>query len=64
MKKTNFDSYLERQLDNPNFAPRFHQAGEEWDVALRSAARRNKDRRSQADFGRKNSALPGAKGRE
>lgn len=34
MKKTNFDSYLEQQLHDPEFAARFEHAGEAWDVAL------------------------------
>lgn len=34
MKKTNFDSYLEQQLQDPEFAVRFSRAGEAWDVAL------------------------------
>lgn len=28
MKKTNFDRYLEEQLQDPEFAARFEQAGE------------------------------------
>jgi transcriptional regulator with XRE-family HTH domain len=34
MKPTNFDLYLEEQLQNPEFARRFHAAGEAWDVSL------------------------------
>jgi hypothetical protein len=34
MKKTNFDRYLEEQLQKPAFAVRFERAGEAWDVAL------------------------------
>ena len=34
MKKTNFDRYLEEQLQDPDFAERFKAAGEAWDVAL------------------------------
>ena len=34
MKKTNFDLYLEAQLQDPDFAERFERAGEAWDVAL------------------------------
>jgi transcriptional regulator with XRE-family HTH domain len=34
MKKTNFDRYLEEQLQDPEFAERFKAAGEAWDVSL------------------------------
>ena len=34
MKITNFDSYLEQQLHDPEFATRFEHAGQPWDVAL------------------------------
>ncbi len=34
MNKTNFDSYLEQQMQDPEFAARFNRAGEAWDVAL------------------------------
>lgn len=34
MKKTNFDRYLEEQLQDPAFAARFERVGEAWDVAL------------------------------
>ncbi|HUF43250.1 MAG TPA: helix-turn-helix transcriptional regulator [Verrucomicrobiae bacterium] len=47
MKKTNFDRYLENQLDNPAFATRFRKAGEAWDVALQIAALREKAGLSQ-----------------
>lgn len=40
MKKTNFDRYLEEQLQDPVFAARFKRAGEAWDVALQIAALR------------------------
>jgi hypothetical protein len=38
MKKTNFDLYLEQQLQDTVFAERFDTAGETWDVALREMA--------------------------
>ena len=38
--KTNFDIYLEKQLQNPEFKRRFEQAGEAWEVALQLAALR------------------------
>jgi len=40
MKKTNFDRYLEEQLQYPAFAARFERAGEAWDVALQITALR------------------------
>ena len=40
MKKTNFDRYLEEQLENPAFAARFERAGEAWDVTLQIIALR------------------------
>ena len=40
MKKTNFDHYLEGQLQDPDFALRYEQAGEAWDVALQITALR------------------------
>jgi len=30
MKKTNFDRYLDKQLQDPEFAARFKNAGEAW----------------------------------
>ena len=53
MKKTNFDSYLEEQLRDPDFAERFKRAGEAWDVALQLAALREQAGRSQTELARK-----------
>src|ERR1039458_8855429 len=53
MKKTNFDRYLEEQMQDPDFAERFKQAGEAWDVALQIAALREKAGLSQRDLARK-----------
>src|SRR5882724_13138820 len=50
MKKTNFDRYLDEQLQNPAFAARFQRAGEAWDVALQIAALRLQARLSQKDL--------------
>ena len=50
MKKTNFDRYLEEQLQDPAFAARFKRAGEAWDVALQIAALRRQARLSQKDL--------------
>ncbi len=48
MKKTNFDSYVEKQLQDPEFAARFKRAGEAWDVALQIT-----DLRRQAELSQK-----------
>jgi hypothetical protein len=40
MKRTNFDRYLEEQLQDPAFAGRFERAGEAWDVAPQIAGLR------------------------
>ena len=53
MKKTNFDRYLEEQMQDPAFAMRFKQAGEAWDVALQIAALREQAGLSQKDLARK-----------
>jgi transcriptional regulator with XRE-family HTH domain len=39
-KQTNFDLYLKEQLKAPDFAERFRNAGEAWDVALQLASLR------------------------
>ncbi|MEI8044953.1 MAG: helix-turn-helix domain-containing protein [Verrucomicrobiota bacterium] len=53
MSKTNFDRYLEEQLQDPAFTERFKRAGEPWDVALQIAALREKAGLSLKDFARK-----------
>ena len=53
MKKTNFDRYLEGQMEDPAFAARFKEAGEAWDVALQIAALRELAGLSQNDLARK-----------
>jgi transcriptional regulator with XRE-family HTH domain len=53
MKKTNFDRYLQTQLEDPAFAARFERAGEAWDVALQLAALRQQAGLSQKDLARK-----------
>src|SRR6266581_7059912 len=52
MKKTNFDLYLQEQLQDPVFAGRFERAGEAWDVALQIAALRQQAGLSQRDLAR------------
>jgi ribosome-binding protein aMBF1 (putative translation factor) len=53
MKKTDFDRYLEEQMQDPAFAARFKQAGEAWDVALQIAALREQAGLSQKDLASK-----------
>lgn len=48
--KTNFDSYLDEQLRNPEFADRFARAGEAWDIALQIAAARENAGLSQREL--------------
>jgi transcriptional regulator with XRE-family HTH domain len=48
--KTNFDSYLDEQLRDPEFADRFARAGEAWDIALQIAAAREKAGLSQREL--------------
>lgn len=50
MKKTNFDNYLEQQLQDPQFAALFASAGEAWDVALQIAELRRKSGLSQKEL--------------
>ena len=50
MKKTNFDLYLEEQMQDPSFASRFQRAGEAWDVALQIAQLREKAGLSQKEL--------------
>ena len=50
MKKTNFDNYLDDQLKNPEFAARFEQAEEAWDVALQISTLRRKAGLSQKEL--------------
>lgn len=50
MKKTNFDQYLDAQLQDPEFAARFEHAGEAWDVSLQIAALRQRAGLSQKEL--------------
>ena len=50
MKKSNFDKYLDEQLQDADFAARFAQAGEAWDVALQIAALRQQAGLSQKEL--------------
>jgi transcriptional regulator with XRE-family HTH domain len=53
MKETNFDRYLDEQLEDPAFAERFARAGREWDVALQIAALRRRAGLSQKDLAKR-----------
>ena len=53
MKKTNFDRYLEEQLQDATFARRFRRAGDAWDIALQLAALRKQAGISQKELARK-----------
>jgi transcriptional regulator with XRE-family HTH domain len=50
MRRTNFDRYLEEQLRDRDFAERFKQAGEAWDVSLQIARLRERAGLSQGDL--------------
>ena len=53
MKRTNFDAYLDKQMEDPGFAARFKQAGEAWDVALQITAMREKAGLSQKELAKR-----------
>jgi AraC-like DNA-binding protein len=57
MRKTNFDRYLEEQLQDPAFAARFEAAGEAWDVSLQLAALRQQAGLSQKQLARRRNEL-------
>ena len=52
-RKTNFENYLEKQLQDQDFAERFKKAGRAWEVALRLAALRQQSGLSQKELARK-----------
>jgi transcriptional regulator with XRE-family HTH domain len=49
-QKTNFDKYLEEQLQDGVFAALFEKAGEAWEIALQLAALRKKSGLSQKEL--------------
>ena len=51
-QQTNFDKYLEKQLEDPDFAQRFKKAGQAWDVALQLASLRKDAGLSQKELAR------------
>lgn len=52
-RRTNFDIYLEDQLKDTDFAERFKQDGEAWDVALQLADLRKESGLSQKELARR-----------
>ena len=48
--RTNFDSFLEEHLQDPDFAERFEKAGEAWDIAIQLAALREEQGLSQKEL--------------
>lgn len=52
-RSTNFDRYLEEQLKNADFAERFGEAGEAWDVAIQLASLRKNAGLSQKELARR-----------
>lgn len=50
MKKTDFQSYLEEQLKDPEFAAKFEEAGEAWEVALQITSLRQRAGISQKEL--------------
>ena len=51
--KTNFDSFLEKQRQDPDFGERFEKAGEAWDIAVQLAALREAQGLSQKELARR-----------
>jgi transcriptional regulator with XRE-family HTH domain len=52
-RRTNFDRFLAEQLKEPDFAERFEQAGEAWDIALQLANLRREAGLSQQELARR-----------
>lgn len=50
MEKTNFDNYLEKQLQHPEFTAQYDAAGEAWDVALQISELRRRSGLSQKEL--------------
>ena len=49
-RKTNFDKYIEDQLEDPDFVARFEQAGKAWDIAMKMALLRKEAGLSQKEL--------------
>jgi len=52
-KKTNFDLYLEEQLEDEDFAERFKKAGQAWDIAVQLVSLRRKAGLSQKEVAKR-----------
>ncbi len=52
-QQTNYDEYLEKQLQDSDFAKRFKRAGQAWDVAFQLASLRKDAGLSQKKLARK-----------
>ena len=52
-RRTNFDLYLEEQLKDADFAERFKNAGEAWDVAVQLASLRKESGLSQKELAKR-----------
>jgi transcriptional regulator with XRE-family HTH domain len=50
MKKTTFDTYLDKKMLDQDFASRFEQASDAWDVALQLTALRKRAGLSQKEL--------------
>ena len=51
-RKTSFDSYLDLQLQDPEVARRFKDAGKSWEIALQLSRLREKKGLSQKELAR------------
>jgi len=52
-RKTNFDKYLEDQLKDKDFAERFKNAGDAWDIAIKLATLRKESGLSQKELAKR-----------
>ena len=52
-ERTNFDRYLDEQLSDPEFAARYKEAADAWDVAMQLAALRKESGLSQKELARR-----------
>jgi transcriptional regulator with XRE-family HTH domain len=52
-RSTNFDRYLNEQLKDEDFAERFREAGEAWDVAIQLASLRKNAGLSQKELAKR-----------
>ena len=52
-RKTNFDKYLEEQLKDKEFAERFKNAGDAWDIAIKLATLRKESGLSQKELAKR-----------